>query len=198
VSDTSGDRIVQRALAPLPDLSTIVFFRKANRDFVTGRGPIAAQSGNRARAFMRGGMWLFLVSGLLITLLVGVMEIGRRQNGLEDLDVIYIAIGPVLLFLALVYWFFSWSQSRRAAKEQRLSAEGGLLPAELTGIKYISGSGDNNVPSLRVDYRFTTPDGGSVNKRQHLSRFDFTRKTLPPEGSKVLVLYVDAETLEVL
>src|SRR5213080_4897912 len=82
VSDTSSDSIVQRALAPLHDLSSIVFFRKANRDFVTGRGPIAARSGSGARAFMRGGMWLFLIGGALITLIVGAMEIERRQSGL--------------------------------------------------------------------------------------------------------------------
>src|SRR5213595_420251 len=108
VSDTSSDRIVQRALAPLPDLSSIVFFRKANRDFVAGRGPIAARSGSGARAFMRGGLWLFLIGGALITLIVGAMEIGRRQSGLDDLDAGYLAAGPVLLFLALVYWLFAW------------------------------------------------------------------------------------------
>jgi hypothetical protein len=198
VSDTSSDRIVQRALAPLPDLSSIVFFRKANRDFVTGRGPIAAQSGKGARAFMRYGMWLFLIGGVLTTLLVGVMEIGRRQTGLDDLDFGYLIAGPLLLFLALIYWLLTWSQSRRAAKEQILGSQGALLPAELTGIKYSSGSGDNSMPSLRVDYRFTAPDGKSVDKRQHLQRFDFGRKNLPPVGSKLLVIYVSAETFEVL
>ena len=119
---------------------------------------------------MRGGMWLFLIGGALITLIVGAMEIGRRQSGLDDLDAGYLAAGPVLLFLALVYWLFAWSQSRRAAKEQLLSSQGGLLPAELTGIKYIEGSGDNNVPSLRVDCRFTAPDGQVIDKRQNEQR----------------------------
>ena len=188
---------MQRALAPLPELSSIVFFRKGYRDFVTGRGPMPIRAGKKARAFMRGGMWLFLVSGVLITLLVGVIEMGRRQSGLDDLDAGYIVAGPLLLFLALVYWLFAWVQSRRAAREQRLS-QGGLIGAELTGVKYFSGSTDTSSPSLRVDYRFTAPDGQVVDKRQSLPLFDFNRKNLPPVGSKVLVLYVDRETFEVL
>jgi hypothetical protein len=198
VADTSGNTIVQRALAPLPDLSSIVFFRKANRDFVTGRGPIAARSGKGARAFMRWGMRLFLIGGVLITLIVGAMEFGRKQSGLDDLDAGYLVAGPLLLFLALVYWLFAWGQSRRAAKEQLLSSQGGLLPAELTGIKYISGTGDSSLPSLRVDYRFTAPDGQVIDKRQALPRFDFGPKNLPAAGSKLLILYVDKETFEVL
>ena len=198
MTDTSSNTIVQRALAPLPDLSSIVFFRNANRDFVTGHGPIAARSGKGARAFMRYGMWLFLIGGVLITLIVGAMEFGRKQSGLDDLDFGYLIAGPLLLFLALVYWLFAWGQSRRAAKEQILSSQGGLLPAELTAIKYISGSGDGSLPSLRVDCRFTPPDGKIVDKRQYLQRFDFARKNLPPVGSKLLIIYVNAETFEVL
>jgi len=158
---------------------------------------MATRAGKGARAFLRGGMWLFLVSGVLITLIVGVMEVGRRQGGLDDLDAGYIIAGPFLLVLALVYWLFAWAQTRRAAREQTLS-QGGLIGAELTGIKYFSGSTDTSTPSLRVDYRFTAPDGQVVDKRQSLPRFDFTRKDLPPVGSRVLVLYVDKETFEVL
>jgi hypothetical protein len=197
VSDTSGDKIVHRALAPLPELSSIVFFRRAYLDFITGRGPMPERAGKKARAFMRYGMWLFLIGGVVIGLLVGVIEIGRRQSGLDDLDAGWIVAGPVLLFLALIYWLFSWSQARRLAREQRLS-HGGLIGGELVKVKYFEGSADGSPASLRVDYRFTAPDGQLVEKRQSLLRFDFSRKNLPPPGSKVLLLYVDAETFEVL
>jgi hypothetical protein len=197
VGETSGDRIVQRALGPLPDLNSIVFFRKGYRDFVIGRGPMPIRAGKKARAFMRGGMWLFLVTGVLTTLTVGAIELFRRQGGLDDLDAGYIIAGPLLLFLALVYWLFAWVQARRAAKEQRLS-QGGLIGAELTGVRYFSGSTDTSTPSLRVDYRFTAPDGQVVDKRQTLPLFDFNRKNLPAVGSKLLILYVDKETFEVL
>src|ERR1051325_9202451 len=77
VGETSGDRIVQRALGPLPDLNSFVFFRKGYRDFVIGRGPMPIRAGKKARAFMRGGMWLFLVTGVPPTLTVGAIELFR-------------------------------------------------------------------------------------------------------------------------
>ena len=79
-----------------------------------------------------------------------------------------------------------------------MTAEGGLLPAELIKTKYYSGTGEGNVPSLRIDYRFKAPDGQMVDKRQSLSAFDYTRKTVPPDGSTILILYVDNELFEAL
>lgn len=73
-----------------------------------------------------------------------------------------------------------------------------MIGAELTGIKYFSGSTDTSSPSLRVDYRFTAPDGQVVDKRQSLPVFSSIRKNMPPVGSKLLILYVDKETFEVL
>lgn len=198
MDQASGDKITQRALAPLPDLASIVFFRKANRAFVTGNGPIATQAGVGARRFIRWGMWLFLSTGIATSLVVGAIEIYLNQTQQPDLDIGYIIAGPLLLFLAAVYWLISWIQSRRASKEGRLAAEGGLLPGELIKAKYYSGSGDSNIPTLRIDFRFTAPDGQTIEKRQTLNRFDFTRKTLPPPGSQLLVLYVDKDLSEAL
>jgi hypothetical protein len=274
VSVATGGQITPRALAPLPDLSTIVFFRKANRDFVSGQGPFAVEASRGARKFIRWGMWLLLIAGVGMSLVVGAIEIYLHQQRADleaplvtvdakvvgcdgtatsvphfvyqaegktyehyapqtrsdmcdnkpwqityipgnpdqfavapdsplpeaddDLDFGYLVGGPVLLFVAAFYGMISWIQSRRAGKESRLTAEGGLLPAELIKTKYYSGTGDGNVPSLRVDYRFKAPDGQMIEKRQSLSRFDYTRKNLPPEGSPLLVLYVDAGLFEVL
>jgi hypothetical protein len=116
----------------------------------------------------------------------------------DDLDFGYLVGGPVLLFVAAFYGMISWIQSRRADKESRLTAEGGLVPAELIKTKYYSGTGEGNVPSLRIDYRFKAPDGQTVDKRQSISRFDYTRKTVPPDGSTILILYVDNELFEAL
>ena len=198
MSDTSGDKITQRALAPLPDLSSIVFLRTANRDFVTGRGPLPPRASLRVRAFMHWGAWILLAAGIVAALGAGVMEIGRAPGEMTDLDAGFIISAPLLLAAAAVYWLFYWVQSRRAAKEEVLGSRGGLLPAEMTGIKYIEGSSDGGTPSLRVDYRFTAPDGQLVDKRQSVQQFNYGRKNLPPVGSKVLVLYVDKETFEVL
>jgi hypothetical protein len=52
--------------------------------------------------------------------------------------------------------------------------------------------------SLRIDYRFTAPDGQTVDKRQSLLRFDCNSKTVPPAGSTILILYVDSELYEAL
>jgi hypothetical protein len=274
LDQTASDKITQRALAPLPDLSTVVFFRKANRDFVTSRGPFTAEAGPGVRRFIRWGMWVFIISGLAISLVVGAIELYLHQQraaleaslvtvdakvvgcdntatsvprfvykaegkiyehyprqtlaGMcdnkswqitylpgdrdkfavapdtplpppdDDLDAVYIVGGPVLLFLGSFYWMISWFQARRVSKEQRLAAEGGLLPAELIKAKYYSGSGEGNTASLRIDYRFKAPDGQIVDKRQSLSRFDFYAKTVPPAGSTILVLYVDKELFEAL
>ena len=194
----SGDKIVHRALAPLPELSSIVFLRAANRDFVTGRGPLPPRASMRVRTFMRWGAWIFLIAAVLTCLAAGIMEIFRREGEMDDLHAVFIISGPLLLGVAGVYWLFAWTQTRRAAKEQVLNSQGGLIGGELTGVKYNSGSNDGGMPTLRVDYRFTAPDGQAVQKRQHLQQFDHGRKNLPPVGSKVLVLYVDAETFEVL
>ena len=50
----------------------------------------------------------------------------------------------------------------------------------------------------RVDCRFTAPDGQMMDKRQSLPRFDCSRRNMPPVGSKVLILFVDKVTFEVL
>ncbi len=198
MDQAAGERIAQRALAPLPDLSTIVFFRKANRDFVTGRGPFAAAAGPGVRRFIRWGMWLFIGTGLATSLAAGGVELYLRQTQQDDLDAGYIVAGPVLLFLGVFYWMVSWFQARRVSKERRLAAEGGLLPAELIKAKYYSGGGESNTPSLRIDCRFKAPDGQTIDKRQSLSRFDANSKTVPPAGSTILILYVDNELFEAL
>jgi hypothetical protein len=115
----------------------------------------------------------------------------------DDIDGMWIAGGPALLFLALVYWLFSWLQTRQAGKEARLTKEGALIGAELQSIKWQSG-GDSSYPSLRVGYRIILPDGRVIEKRQSFTNFDIDRKALPPEGSKLLVLRVDDSLQQVL
>ena len=137
-----------RVLAPLPDLSTTIFFRKANREFVTGNGPFAVEASRGVRKFIRWGMWVLLTAGLGMSLVVGVIEIYlHQQSGTDnDLDFGYLVGGPVLLFVGAFYGMINWIQSRRAGKESRLTAEGGLLPATLVKTKYYSGSGEGIRP----------------------------------------------------
>jgi len=74
MAQPSGETITLRALGPLPELDSVVFVRKLNRAFVTGRGPLGPPSPRPARRFLRIGMWLMLFTGVVISLLVGAAE----------------------------------------------------------------------------------------------------------------------------
>jgi hypothetical protein len=115
----------------------------------------------------------------------------------DNIDGIWIVMGPTLLVLALFYWLFSWLQRRRAGQEARLTKEGALIGAELQSIKWSSG-GDSSFPSIRVGFRMTLPDGRVIEKRQSFTNFDIDHKALPPVGSKLLVLRVDDSLQQVL
>jgi hypothetical protein len=76
----TGGKIALRQLGPLPDLDSVVFVRKQNRAFVTGQGPLATSASKTVRRFLRAGTWLFLIAGVVITLVVGAMEYSERQQ----------------------------------------------------------------------------------------------------------------------
>ena len=73
-----GGKIALRQLGPLPDLDSVVFVRKQNRAFVTGQGPLATSASKTVRRFLRAGTWVFLIAGVVITLIVGAMEYFER------------------------------------------------------------------------------------------------------------------------
>jgi hypothetical protein len=79
----NGETITLRALAPLPDLDSIVFVRKQNRAFVSGRGPLGTASAPPARGFLRIGMWVLLFGGIVTSLIVGAAEYFERQQWKE-------------------------------------------------------------------------------------------------------------------
>jgi hypothetical protein len=116
----------------------------------------------------------------------------------DKIDSLWIAIGPCLFLLAVVYWLFTWSQERRAGKEGRLVREGGLLGAELLEAKYYAGGPDSASSSIRLKYRMTPPKGETVECKDSFSRYDLDHRALPPPGTKLLVLYVDETLQEVL
>ena len=75
-----GGKIALRQLGPLPDLNSVVFVRKQNRAFVTGQGPLATSASKMVRRFLRAGTWVFLIAGVVITLVVGAMEYFERAQ----------------------------------------------------------------------------------------------------------------------
>ena len=114
----------------------------------------------------------------------------------DSIDAIWIAVGPLLLLVAGLYWLLARMQDRQRVRERRLVAEGALVGGELLSAKYYEGQ--DSGPSLSVKFRVNLPDGRSIDGKQSLMLFDFTRKTLPPAGSKLLVLWVDEKVRQVL
>ncbi len=268
----SGGQITVRALGPLPDPESVIFFRKQYRDFITGRGPFPVSARPWARRVMRVGAWVLLAAGILVSVGVGVAELYEREQWAQlqsvlktvdaevvgcgagdttvpffrftadgkvithyppqtradmcdakkwqvtyvpgdpdawavapdsplppfedSIDAIWIAVGPCLLLVAGFYWLLARMQDRQRVRERRLVAEGALVAGELLSVKYREG--DDSGPSLSVKFRVGLPDGRSVDAKQSLILFDFTRKTLPPVGSKLLVLWVDDKLQQVL
>jgi hypothetical protein len=78
-----GGTVTLRALGPLPDLDSVVFVRKLNRAFVTGRGPLGPPSARPARGFLRIGLWGLLFGGIVTSLIVGAAEYFERQQWKE-------------------------------------------------------------------------------------------------------------------
>lgn len=115
----------------------------------------------------------------------------------DKIDAIWIAIGPVLLVLAVIYRLFLALQNRRAGQEARLAKLGKLIGAEIASMRWYSG-GDGDRPSLRVGFRLTLPDGRVVESKQSFVHFDLDRRALPPEGTKLLVLRIDDGLQQVL
>ncbi|HXQ42283.1 MAG TPA: hypothetical protein VN821_13515 [Candidatus Udaeobacter sp.] len=87
-------------------------------------------------------------------------------------------------------------QDRRAIKVNRLLADGALIGAELLSRKYYQG--DTGGPTLSIKYRINLPEGRMADAKQTFIFPNFTEKTLPPVGSKLLVLRVDDSIQEVL
>ena len=83
MAQPNGETITLRALGPLPDLDSVVFVRKLNRAFVTGRGPLGPPSLRPARSFLRIGMWVLLFGGIVTSLIVGAAEYFERQQWKE-------------------------------------------------------------------------------------------------------------------
>jgi hypothetical protein len=195
--ETPGETATLRRLASLPDLDSVVFLRKENRAFVTGRGPLAARTPPALRALFRYGALGLAILGMVLALVAAGMELYLRSRTPPA----HVSLGWILgaansLFVAAVFGGIVRLQNRRAATERRLAEDGGLIGGELLSVRYRSGG--EGQPSLKVHYSFLRPGGQQMSRRQTLFRFDVDRRALPPAGSKILVLYVDENLFDVL
>jgi hypothetical protein len=109
---------------------------------------------------------------------------------------------PLFMTAFTVFWnLISWGiflgilLGRR--RDQRLVREGQLVRGE---IRSISGTTDSDGDfQLRVEYRFTPPDGGeTIFRTETQQRNDMKNVTLPPQGTPVAILYRDRQTFKLL
>ena len=96
-------------------------------------------------------------------------------------------LGPMVLLFAVLnvgLWFNFRNMARGQA---RLADEGGLLPGELLSAKIRSSKNGNY---LRVECRFTSPQGKLITGKKDVGGpARYLKPTPPPSGTKVLVLY---------
>jgi hypothetical protein len=191
----NNEAITFRALATLPSLGSITFVRKTSRDFVTGRGPLPAAYSLRIRRFFRVATAVFAIGGVASSL-AALGDALVSGQPLTEMNGFFMMSGPTLLLIAAIYYGISFFLQRRASREQQLAERGGLLPAELISTRFRNN--DEGQTVLRLECRFTRPGGELVTAKKHTTRFDLDRKSPPPPGSKLLLLYVDEKLWEVL
>jgi hypothetical protein len=194
----SADRteaIAFRTLGPLPSLDSVVFIRKASRDFVLGRGAFPTQHSARVRAFFRISTAVLAIVGTALTLAALGYAVA---SGLpfSEMNGFFLFAGPVLLLSAAIYYLFNLFIRRRANIEKQLIERGGLLAGELVSTKFRSD--ENGGTTLRVECRFTSPSAMNLTGKRHFNRYDVDRKAPPPPGTKLLIVYVDDKVWEVL
>jgi hypothetical protein len=176
--------ITVRALAPLPPLNQITFLRKESRAYATGRGPFPAVY----RAWI--GSLLFLVAAGFAITAIGVFMVFSYPTvflgrPLPEKDNWLRLQGLPLLVLAVIDVGLGFYHRKMAERENRLAAEGGLLPGELLSTKIRASKGGNY---LQVECRFTNAEGRQVTGKKN-GRPDRGLKSPPAAGSQVLVLY---------
>jgi hypothetical protein len=104
--------------------------------------------------------------------------------------------GPVLLLCAGIFWLTGIAVQNTREKQQRLGREGVILKAELIRARH--DSSDESVYDIRCEYRFTNPAGVMMTGKSAGSRPDLKKEDYPPEGTPMLVLYVNDELFEAL
>ena len=191
----SANRIDAHNRDDLPDLTDVYFFRLRNRDFVTGGGRLAPrQSPIRCRLSELALVICLLVLGA--TAVTAIVEPSLADKRLASFAVIPLFAAGCLLFAVR-------DQRRRARLDARLAKDGRLLVGRLTSCRFVRARKENTgslAPgaSLDVRYRFTAHDGEPFEKRETLEYLPSDLKTLPPAGTKILVLYINREACTAL
>ena len=188
-----GDTIMVRSFASLPRLEEITFLRPDTRDFVTG-------AKDYPLTLPAWFPYLFLLGavpigglGLYCALATWFPSqfLGRPLASNDDwmIQIAPFAILLVVIEIGIFLWF-----RKLVRDDQKLGADGGLIPGELIASKVKAAKGGNY---LQAQCRFTSPQGQVITGKKN-ARPDRRLKEGPPAGSKILILYDSDRLWQVL
>ena len=189
-----GDTIMVRAFASVPRLEEITFLRPNTRDFVTGGKPYPLSLPVWFPYIFLLSAATFAAFGLYLTLAAHfpTQVLGRPLASNDDWMG---QIGPFVL-VGVILEFGIWAYFQKLVRgDQKLGADGGLIPGELVSSKVRAAKGGNY---LQAQCRFTSPQGLVITGKKNVGRPDRRLKEGPPAGSKVLILYDSDRLWQVL
>jgi hypothetical protein len=100
----------------------------------------------------------------------------------------------VMVPLGLVGAVYLW---RRRGRALRLASDGARLRGEVVECAGVD-RGKKGGYAVTLRYRFATPDTGPLEATEHNCRDDLKAGPLPPSGTRVVVLYLDEKTFQLL
>lgn len=189
-----GDTIMVRSFSPLPRLEEITLLRKDTRAFVTGAAPYPLSLPAWFPWFFLAGVALFAAFGIYLALASYFPDrilghpLGPADSWMSDV-VPFVLVG-IVLELGIFAWF-----RKLIRDDQKLGADGGLIPAELIAAKVKAAKGGNY---LQAECRFTSPQGRVITGKKSVGRPDRGLREGPPAGSKILILYESDRLWQVL
>jgi len=179
-----GDTIMVRSIAPLPRLEEITFLRPDTRGFVTGGTPYPLTVPVWFPNIFIVGAAVFVAFGIYLTL-------GHPLTGNDWMSTVGFFVLPGMLVDIGLLLFFR----KLVRGDQKLGADGGLIPGELVSSKVKAAKSGNY---LQAQIRFASPQGQIVTGRKNVGRPDRRLKEGPPAGSRVLILYDNDRLWQVL
>lgn len=139
--------------------------------------------GNEFPLVVLAGVALMFLSIAMVQQLVALNSPSTKQPTGQDL------LTSVALIICCSY-FIVWKMKDEASKE-RLLRDGRVLEGTVvrcSGRK--RGNGDESWYSVKVEYRFISPQQRDITRQSERDRDDLANLPLPAEGTPVLVLYL--------
>jgi Protein of unknown function (DUF3592) len=119
-------------------------------------------------------------------------KVSRYLKDMEDDGRFALLLGAVFLGITLIPVYFGVRQWRR---NQRLAQEGQFIAGEITeagGHRARAGF------QLSIRYKFRSPEGIELSRKESLTRNDLNTGHLPKTGTTVAVIYVNDKLFRIL